>query len=206
MSGPAVIRGGAGGGRWYNGASVHARRIHLSTVGFEEARVERTRRVDGVLSRESCMWSAYRTLPEPWQRYFAAALVLFESRWRRGGAHRAGTARARVPGARAGGRSVSTPPPPHGRAALRPLTSRATRSSNADARSRARSLRSLRIELHFPNLFKRGSRRRAVRRTRLICSDENLPQFQMAAASSTSFAVNETDHHVQGHRSSIEAE
>lgn len=87
-----------------DGAYVQARCIHLAlAVAFEETRMKRARRVDGVLPRESSVRGTHGALSEPWQRYLPTTLMWFKSRWRRGGAHRAGTARALVPGARANG-------------------------------------------------------------------------------------------------------
>lgn len=116
-----------------------ARRLHLSlAVGFEQARVERARRVDGVLARERGVRGAHGALPEPWQRDLAAALVLFERRRRRrrgGGHRRRGTWRA---GREGGRRSRDAPASERARGAI--ATAAARRAARPRRGPRSRTL------------------------------------------------------------------
>lgn len=83
------VRRGAGASLCLRSAA--GRLYHLALpVALQQARVERARCVDGVLTGEHRVGRAHRALAEPWQGDLPPAFMLFSGGWRRGGPHRAG--------------------------------------------------------------------------------------------------------------------
>ena len=136
--------GGAGGGGCITESAFGGGEAvdHLALpVALQQARVERARRVDGVLAGQHRVGRAHWALAEPWQGDFPPALVLFSGGWRRGGPHRAadtcrrGVRSRRLRPSRRAALSPLPPPPPPRASLAPPAPSRTPGSSTHYAAS-----------------------------------------------------------------------